>query len=137
MKTGSRARRFADLDWYLFTVVAVGIALPYVVHIPGIPFHDAGWFDNYFVGPAFVFNLVPVLALVALRAARPRRDTAFRCAVWFTFVFLGSFHGILDLAADPLMGLALFTIPVLAVGVAIVGFLVGMVAEYLGNHRGA
>ena len=137
MKAKSGARRLADLDWYLFTVVAVGVILPYIVHLPGIPGHGMAWFDAYFVGHAFVLNLLPVLTLVVLRGTGPRPGTAFRCAVWFTYGFLGFFHSIVDLSADAMMGVALFTIPVLALPVALIGYVVGLAAERLGKSRGA
>ena len=123
-------------------VVTVGVLLPYLARIPGTFVHGARWLSSYFsegvTGVLFVgaFNALSWGCLVLL-SFLVRRPVALVTPALAGFGFLAVAHGGLDLGADPQSAVALAFIPVYAVPIIGVTFLLSLAVFGRGGGRAA
>lgn len=119
-------------DWPLLLILVLGLVLPYLARIPGIPRHGMDWFLSYLpslVAVLFfgVFNLIPLAALFLLRIIIPNRSLPFYMATLLSYGFMFWAHATLDLASDAQAAIALFFIPIYASGLVVAGWVIGWV----------
>ena len=123
-------------------VVTVGVLLPYLARIPGTFVHGASWLSSYFsggmCGVLFVgaFNALSWGCLVLL-SFLVRRPIALVPSALAGFGFLAFAHGGLDLGADAQSAVALAFIPVYAVPIICVTFLLSLAVFGRGGGRAA
>ncbi len=114
-----------------WAVVILGLALPYLVRLPGGPawlrLYD-GVFDDAMNALAWG-GLLPVSALF-------RRPIAFAVPCAATFGPLGWFHAVFDPAGDAQSALFLLILPVLAMVPLAAGTVAGLALQWVLDRRG-
>ena len=112
-------------------IVVIGIILPFVARIPGVLFQGSDWLTSYF--GSGVFAILFLSAFNAICWGSILCSTfSYRSpkAVWFPagfgFVFPAIAHGTLDLSSDAQAALGLIFIPIYALPLVLVGWLVGI-----------
>ena len=111
-------------------VVAVGILLPYLARIPGILTRGPAWFTSFLdggIGAAVFFGAFNAVlwasVLLAVRSYRHARSAWFPVIIGFALPALA--YATIDLAASSTAALGLVFIPLEAVPLVAVGWLVG------------
>jgi len=123
-------------------VVTVGVLLPYLARIPGTFVHGASWLSSYFSGGmggvllVGAFNALSWGCLVLL-SFLVRRPIALVAPALAGFGFLAFAHSGLDLGADAQSAVALAFIPVYAVPIIVVTFLLSLAVLGRGSGRAA
>jgi hypothetical protein len=123
-------------------IVTVGVLLPYLARIPGTFVHGASWMSSYFsggiVGVFFVstFNALAWGCLIFL-SFRVRSLVTLIGPGLAGFGFLAFAHNGLDLGADAQNAVAMVFIPVYALPIIGVTFLLSLSAFGRGGRRAA
>ncbi|HEX7361059.1 MAG TPA: hypothetical protein VF283_11280 [Bryobacteraceae bacterium] len=111
-------------------VAVTGIALPYLVRLPGMFFKGSDWLTSFFGnGPGAViivgiYNAVWWIAVVlAIESYRHLRFAWFPILFGAAFPILG--YSTLDLASSSTAAIALFFIPLCALPLVFIGWLAG------------
>ena len=109
---------------------AVGLLVPLIARLPGVPAYGWAWFTAYaadLVPTLFVsgFNLVPAAVLFLLGKASRRAPLAFWFALAGLLAFLLWAHGTVNLRASSTAAIALMFIPIYAVGAVLAGWALG------------
>jgi len=116
----------------LFLVsAALGLLVPLLARVPGMPWRGWDWLASYSLGYAGLplvaaFNLIPSLALFALGKASRRAPLAYWLAAAALTGFLLWAHGNLDLKSSSTAVIALFFIPLYALGAVLAGWMLGI-----------
>jgi hypothetical protein len=112
-------------------IVTVGVLLPYAARIPGMIGKGLPWFTSYLgSGPGAVLFFAAFNAicwgsiLAATFTYRDPRSAWFPAVLGFALPALA--HVTLDLASDPQAAIALVFIPIYALPLVLVGWLLGL-----------
>lgn len=141
-----RERRQGVKRTTLRWVLGVGVFLPLLARIPGTLWHGGEWFVSYFplyfpflmdfpmsLGAVIffgAFNALPLLILYSIGVRTKYSVMAFWFAVAFAYGFMFIMHANLDLGADAQAALGLVFIPIYAIPVILVGWMIGCVVEH-------
>ena len=116
---------------------AIGVFVPLLARLPGVPLRGFDWFTDYFPGLGgtvlftSVFNLIPAMALYGVGKASRRAPLAF----WFALAALVGFllwaHGTMNLRSSSTAALGLMFIPLYAVGAVLGGWALGWLVHVL------
>ena len=112
-------------------IATVGVLLPYLARIPGTFVHGGSWISSYFSGGVAgvflvsAFNALAWGALVFL-SFRVRSPVSLIAPTLAGFGFLAFAHSGLDLAADAQSAVAIVFIPVYALPIIGVTFLLSL-----------
>jgi hypothetical protein len=123
-------------------IVTIGVALPYLARIPGTFVHGGSWMASYFSGGMAgvlivgAFNALSWGSLVLL-SFLVRRSVALIAPALAGFGFLTFAHSRLDLAAGAQNAVAVVFIPVYAVPIIGVTFLLSLAVFGRGSGRAA
>ncbi len=110
---------------------AIGVFVPLLARLPGVPWRGLDWFTDYFPGLGgtvlftSVFNLIPAMALYGVGKASKRAPLAFWFALAALVGFLLWFHGTMNLRSSSTAALGLMFIPLYAVGAVLGGWALG------------
>jgi len=136
------ARRISVPRHLFLLCISVGILTPLVARLPGALLRGWEWFTSY-VGSveAFLyfsaFNLVPALVLYGLGKISRRAPLAFTVALIGLVGYLLWTHGGINLRASSTASIGLMFIPIYAVGVVVVAWIVGLlIHSVVKNERG-
>lgn len=116
-------------------IVVIGVTLPYLARLPGIPAHGIEWLTGYFGEPVVMgvlffgaFNAIAWGAILGCSwMYRSPWMLLFPAVPGFGILFWA--HSTVDLSADAQAALALVVIPFYAVVPAVVGALIGLAYE--------
>jgi|ERR1044071_8953652 hypothetical protein len=125
---------------YQVGVLLLGLLSPYLARIPGIPKHGIRWLVEYFPSlGGFIFfgllDLLPFGFLLFLRKSKSDRIIPFWFGVVFAFVFVFVLHGLIDLASDAQAAVVLVFIPLYAIPVSLVGWIIGFLFQWFQRKR--
>ena len=111
-------------------IVVIGILLPYLARLPGIPTHGAQWLVSYFgtgIGAVLfvgVFNAINWGAIaIATRSYDHPRSAWFPVVLGFALPVWA--HSMLDLSSDAQAGIALVFIPIYSLPLVLAGWQLG------------
>lgn len=124
-----------NLPRHLFLLsAAIGLLVPFVARLPGVPARGWEWFTDYLPGISGIlffsaFNLIPAAVLLGLGKASKRAPLAFWFALAGALAFLLWAHGTVNLRSSSTAAIALLFIPIYGVGAIVAGWAVGWAAH--------
>jgi hypothetical protein len=132
-----------SLPRHLFAVsAAIGLFVPFLARLPGVPLRGWDWFTDYFPGlngTLFfcAFNLVPAAALFGLGKASRRAPLAFWFALATLVAFLLWTHGSFNLRSSSTAAIGLMFIPIYAVAAVVGGWVLGWPVHAIAKNEHA
>jgi len=115
-------------------VAILGILMPYLARLPGIPGHGWGWLSSYFgdnlMAPLFfgAFNAVCWVPVIVGSRLYKRPSSIWYPAVG-ALASSAVMHATVDLSADAQAALALVVIPFLTLPFSATGWIIGYLVE--------
>lgn len=118
----------------LLVSAAIGLLVPFLARVPGVPFRGWDWLTDYLPGVGGVlffsaFNLIPAAVLYGLGKASKRAALAYWFAVAGLVAFLLWAHGTMNLRSSSTAAIGMIFIPIYAVGAVVVGLGIGWLAH--------
>lgn len=131
MGTHRKTSQSPNMSHARVSIAVTGVLIPYLARVPGTLSHGSSWFTSYLDGGVGgflllgAFNAIAWGSLVALSYFL-RKPSPLIVPSVAAFAFLAFAHSQLDLASDAQAAVALVFIPIYALPVVLLGFMVSV-----------